>query len=69
LEGSAPAAGSSISAALRILMLCLSQWAGGFMRLASTLLKNFTLRHAGHKKAPVNTGAFTLLKIQNEFKT
>ena len=59
--GSAPAAGSSISTALRILMLCLSQWAGGFMRLASTQLRKFTNPGGRNAKAPVNTGAFMLV--------
>jgi hypothetical protein len=33
----------------------------GFMPLASELSKKFTPRRAGMKKAPVNTGALTLL--------
>ena len=39
---------------------CSLCWAGRFMRQASTQLKDFTPRHADIKKAPVNTGAFTL---------
>ncbi|MCX6927146.1 MAG: hypothetical protein NT154_28660, partial [Verrucomicrobia bacterium] len=45
-----------------VLIFCFLCWAGGFMRLAPNPSKDFTTQHAGIKKAPVNTGAFTLLK-------